>query len=122
MKLHLGRQVRRGAGLSVVAIAGGLTACGGAAGHNKVALGAAPPCGGPRGAAPRAALAAGLGGRPAVLEDLLSRLGRADGPRPTLRLAAAFGAELAAVAVEPRAVVRLLSHLGANDAAPEEAA
>jgi hypothetical protein len=68
----------------------------------------------------RAALAAALGGRPAALEDLLSRLGRGDSPRPNLRLAAAFGAELAASKAAPGAVPRLLAALGASDADPDD--
>lgn len=64
----------------------------------------------------RAALAAALGGRTAALDDLLARLGRADSPRPNLRLAAAFGAELAAVTAGPGAVARLLTHLASADA------
>jgi hypothetical protein len=64
----------------------------------------------------RTALGAALGGRFAALDDLLSRLGRGESPRPNLRLAAAFGAELAAQPAEANAVIRLLSHLGDADA------
>jgi len=70
----------------------------------------------------RTALSAALAGQFARLDDLLSRLGRGDGPRPNLRLAAAFGAEIAAQTAEPGAVIRLLSHLGDNDAAPDQPA
>jgi hypothetical protein len=68
----------------------------------------------------RAALDAALGGRPANLESLLSRLGHADSPRPNLRLAAAFGAELAARPGDPNPIVRLLGHLGDADADAEK--
>ncbi len=63
----------------------------------------------------RAALGAALGGKTAPLEDLLCRHG-GYGTRPNLRLAAAFGAEMATL---PGTVARLLDHLGANDAAPD---
>jgi hypothetical protein len=69
----------------------------------------------------RAALATALGGRTAALDDLLSRLGHADSPRPNLRLAAAFGAELAARPGDPSASVRLLGHLGDADADADKA-
>jgi hypothetical protein len=75
-----------------------------------------PPNDGLRNEALRAALAGALAGRPATLQDLLARLGRADSPRPNLRLAAAFGAELAATTVAPDAVLRLLAQLGEADA------
>ena len=68
----------------------------------------------------RAALTAALGGRPAAVQDLLARLGRGDSPRPNLRLAAAFGAELASTEVAPEAVFRLLELLGDADADAEE--
>ncbi len=64
----------------------------------------------------RAALTAALAGRTAALDDLLSRLGRGESPRPNLRLAAAFGAELAASRADPAAMVRLLGHLADGDA------
>jgi len=64
----------------------------------------------------RAALVAALAGRPAPLLDLLARLGRGDSPRPNLRLAAAFGAELVASPVAPDTVARLLALLGDSDA------
>ncbi len=70
----------------------------------------------------RTALGAALVGQFARLEDLLARLGRGDGPRPNLRLAAAFGAEVAALPADAGAVVRLLSRLGDNDAAPDQPA
>src|SRR5579863_4837128 len=63
----------------------------------------------------QAALAAALAGRTAALEQLLARHG-GYGPRPNLRLAAAFGAELGAL---PGTVAGLLDHLAANDAAPD---
>jgi hypothetical protein len=63
----------------------------------------------------QAALAAALDGRTAALEQLLARHG-GYGPRPNLRLAAAFGAEIGAL---PGTTARLLEHLGANDAAPD---
>ncbi len=66
----------------------------------------------------RGALREALGGRAARLEDLLSRAGGALDPRPNLKLAAAFGAELAA---EPGTVTLLLSRLGGDDAAPDTA-
>jgi hypothetical protein len=64
----------------------------------------------------RAALASALAGKPEPLEDLLRRHGDGHGARPNLRLAAAFGAEMAAL---PGTASRLLDRLGANDAAPD---
>jgi hypothetical protein len=64
----------------------------------------------------REALRVALAGKPAALEDLMCRLGKGNDPRPNLRLAAAFGAELAAL---PGTVGRLLSRLGDDDAAPD---
>jgi hypothetical protein len=64
----------------------------------------------------REALRVALAGKPEALEDLMCRHGKGDDPRPNLRLAAAFGAEMAAL---PGTVERLLSRLGANDAAPD---
>ena len=64
----------------------------------------------------RAALASALAGRPAPLEDLLQRHGDGHGARPNLRLAAAFGTEIAAM---PGAASRLLDRLGTNDGAPD---
>jgi len=66
----------------------------------------------------RAALASALAGKPAPLEDLLSRRGDGHGARPNFRLAAAFGTELSAL---PGSAARLLDRLGANDAAPDTA-
>jgi hypothetical protein len=63
----------------------------------------------------RAALATALGGKPAPLEDLLCRHG-GYGTRPNLRLAAAFGAEMASL---PGTAAQLLDRLGSNDAAPD---
>jgi len=63
----------------------------------------------------REALRQALAGKPAALEDLICRHGGGSDPRPNLRLAAAFGAEMAAL---PGTVARLLSRLGADDAAP----
>jgi hypothetical protein len=76
----------------------------------------APANEGLRNDALRAALSAALAGRTAALDDLLSRLGRGESPRPNLRLAAAFGAEVASLPAEPGALVRLLAHLGDADA------
>jgi hypothetical protein len=80
----------------------------------------APAHEGLRNEALRAALGAALAGKSATLEDLLSRLGRGESPRPNLRLAAAFGAELAASPAEPAAVVRLLARLGDVEADADE--
>ena len=66
----------------------------------------------------RVALRAALAGKPAALEDLMCRHGGGNNPRPNLRLAAAFGAEMAAL---PGSVGRLLSRLGDDDAAPDSA-
>jgi len=66
----------------------------------------------------RAALVSALAGKPATLEDLLSRYGDGHGARPNFRLAAAFGAEIGAL---PGTASRLLDRLGANDAAPDTA-
>jgi hypothetical protein len=63
----------------------------------------------------RAALTTALAGRPGPLEQLLARHG-GYGPRPNLKLAAAFGAEVAAL---PGVVAELLDRLAANDAAPD---
>ncbi|MES1209844.1 MAG: hypothetical protein ABUS79_28240 [Pseudomonadota bacterium] len=85
-----------------------------------------PPVDGLRNEALRAALNAALAGQFARLDDLLSRLGRGDGPRPNLRLAAAFGAEVGAqppeLGAQRGSIVRLLSHLGDVDAAPDQPA
>ncbi|HEY0708092.1 MAG TPA: hypothetical protein VGG33_14910 [Polyangia bacterium] len=61
------------------------------------------------------ALQEALAGRPAELERLLARLGAVIASRPNLRLAAAFGAEVADV---PDAAP-LLKRLGDEDAAPD---
>jgi len=66
----------------------------------------------------RAALASALAGKPGPLEDLFRRHGDGHGARPNLKLAAAFGAEMAAL---PGAASRLLDRLGANDGAPDTA-
>ena len=66
----------------------------------------------------RAALASALAGKPEPLEDLFRRHGDGHGARPNLRLAAAFGAEMAAL---PGSASRLLDRLGANDGAPDTA-
>lgn len=63
----------------------------------------------------RAALAAAVKGQPAELERLLARLGAVLTPRPNLRLAAAFGAEVGAMSA---AVLPLLRRLAGEDAAP----
>jgi hypothetical protein len=70
----------------------------------------------------RGALTTAIGGRTGALDDLLARMGRADSPRPNLRLAAAFGAEVASLSAASASVVRLLDHLGASDAKADEAA
>jgi hypothetical protein len=66
----------------------------------------------------RAALALAVKGNTRQLEDLLCRHGGGSDRRPNLRLAAAFGVEIAAFPVSPR---RLLSKLGSDDAAPDDA-
>lgn len=67
----------------------------------------------------RAALVAALGGKWAPLEMLLCRYGGGHGTKPNLRLAAAFGAEIATLPAFSPGVARLLAHLAANDAAPD---
>lgn len=64
------------------------------------------------------ALDEALAGEPRRLEDLLARHGGLPGPRPNLKLAAAFGAELGAVRQN---VVPLLTLLAACDAAADDA-
>ena len=64
----------------------------------------------------REALRMALAGKPAALEDMMCRQGGGNSPRPNLRLAAAFGAEMAAL---PGTVGPLLLRLGADDAAPD---
>lgn len=84
----------------------------------------APPTEGLRSDALRAALATALSGRPAPLEDLFARYGRAHDSRPNLKLAAAFGAEIGALAGSKSsasgAAAALLDRLGAADAAPDD--
>jgi hypothetical protein len=63
-----------------------------------------------------AALADALAGRPAELERLFCRMGAVVTARPNLKLAAAFGAEMAA---RKGAAAPLLSRLGGDDAAPD---
>ncbi len=57
-----------------------------------------------------------LAGRPAELERLLVRLGAVLSGKPNLRLATAFGFEVASL---PASVVGLLRRLGGDDAAPD---
>jgi hypothetical protein len=64
----------------------------------------------------RAALKDALGGRPAELERLLARAGAVVTARPNLKLAAAFGAEMAAL---PGRTAPLLARLGGEEAAPD---
>lgn len=64
----------------------------------------------------RDALTAGLGGRPVELERLLCRAGAVLTPRPNMKLAAAFGAEMSAYAGK---AARLLTRLAGDDAAPD---
>jgi hypothetical protein len=66
----------------------------------------------------RAALAEALAGKVTRLEELLARHGALPSPRPNLKLAQAFGSELASV---PSDVAPLLSRLAADDAAPDTA-
>lgn len=66
----------------------------------------------------RAALADAIAGRPSQLEDLLARHGAMPSPRPNLKLAAAFGAEIADI---PGNLAPLLRKLGDDDAAPDSA-
>jgi hypothetical protein len=62
------------------------------------------------------ALKQALAGKPAELERLLCRMGAVVTARPNLKLAAAFGAEMAAL---PGVTAPLLSRLGGDDAAPD---
>jgi hypothetical protein len=64
----------------------------------------------------REALKDALAGRPAELERLLARAGAVVTARPNLKLAAAFGAEMAAL---KGVTAPLLTRLGAEDAAPD---
>jgi hypothetical protein len=66
----------------------------------------------------RAALTEAIDGPTDRLEDLLARHGGMPSPRPNLKLAAAFGAELADM---PGNLARLLRKLGDDDAAPDTA-
>jgi hypothetical protein len=66
----------------------------------------------------RAALDEALAGDPRKLEALLARHGSMPSPRPNLKLAQAFGAELAQ---REGRVAALLTRLGDNDAAPDTA-
>jgi hypothetical protein len=74
-----------------------------------------PTVEGLRNEALHAALDAALAGKPATLEELLCRYG-GYGPRPNLRLAAAFGAEMTGFT---GVAAPLLERLGGNDAAPD---
>jgi hypothetical protein len=68
----------------------------------------------------RAALRDALAGRPDTLEQLFVRYGGGPDPRPNLKLAAAFGDEMAAETNDgARAPARLLARLAAEDAAPD---
>jgi hypothetical protein len=78
-----------------------------------------PTTDGPKSEPLRAAVRDALSGRTARLEDLFARHGGGPDPRPNLKLAAAFGDEIAA-AEGPAA--RLLSRLGGDDAAPDTTA
>ena len=64
----------------------------------------------------QAALRAALAGQPAELERLLMRSGAVVTTRPNLRLAAAFGAEVAGLS---SAVLGLLQRFSDDDAAPD---
>jgi hypothetical protein len=64
----------------------------------------------------REALKDAIAGRPAELERLLARSGAVVTGKPNLRLAAAFGVEVAALS---SAVLPLLRRLGGDDAAPD---
>jgi hypothetical protein len=67
----------------------------------------------------REALRDALAGRVGPLTTLLARHGGGPDPRPNLRLAAAFGDEMAGDDVDGRAAARLLARLAADDAAPD---
>ncbi|HVZ75294.1 MAG TPA: hypothetical protein VHJ20_23110 [Polyangia bacterium] len=75
----------------------------------------------PKGEPLRAALRDALAGRPAALDDLFMRHGGGPDPRPNLKLAAAFGDEVAALDDDGRAPARVLARLAAEDAAPDTA-
>jgi hypothetical protein len=66
----------------------------------------------------KSALDEALAGKPARLEDLLERFGGMPSPKPNLKLAQAFGAELANL---PGEVTRLLARLAREDCAPDRA-
>jgi hypothetical protein len=66
----------------------------------------------------RAALREALAGRTAALATFFARHGGGPDPRPNLKLAAAFGDEMAGD-VDARAATRLLRLFGADDAAPD---
>lgn len=66
----------------------------------------------------RAALMEALAGKHVRLEELLSRHGGLPSPKPNLKLAQAFGTELASV---EGAVAPLLARLSSDDAAPDTA-
>jgi hypothetical protein len=76
----------------------------------------APPETGFQSDALQAALEEALAGRPAELERLLARMGAVVTTKPNLKLAAAFGAEMAA---RKGPTAPLLSRLGGDDAAPD---
>lgn len=65
-----------------------------------------------------AALRQALDGAPAKLEDLLVRHGGLPGPRPNLKLAAAFGVEVAEL---PGAVLPLLERLASDESRADQA-
>ena len=65
-----------------------------------------------------AALKDALQGSPERLEDLLARHGAMPGPKPNVKLAAAFGTELGSL---PGNLAPLLNRLGGDDAAPDTA-
>ncbi len=67
----------------------------------------------------KTALEHALAGSPKRLEELLSRHGGLPGPKPNLKLAAAFGAELGHL---KQNVTPLLAHLAATEAREDEAA
>ena len=64
----------------------------------------------------KSALDDALAGKPSRLEDLLERFGGMPSPKPNLKLAAAFGAELANL---PGEVHRLLARPASEDCAPD---
>jgi len=66
----------------------------------------------------RTALSEALAGQPLRLEELLCRHGGMPSPKPNLKLAAAFGVELAEL---PGTLAPLLARLSGDDAAPDTA-